>query len=241
MWTTLFCAIDDQVEAGRLGALALSAYLSEALAAFHGVSRERGDAIVRSFEDFGRRLRHLTHSSIAEGFGAELERLFTAYVWEEINRQNEATLDYAAYRLMRLTTIGLRLQFFFSDAASPWGVTPPRPLPLLRELERATCHAVGWANDIFTYEKELAAGETHNLVAVLMRTEGLPVREALTHARWLHDEEVCGFLRLQAKLRASRDADGAVEYRLSHLRDWISGHLHWALRNGRYRPVVVAA
>ncbi len=241
IWTTLFCAIDDHVEESGLGALALSGYLADVLAAFRGRPDNRRDATARSFADFGRRLRKLTGAPIADQFDAELERLFTAYVWEEINRQNEANLDYAAYRILRLTTIGLRLQFLFSRAASPWGAATADSSPLVGELERATCHAVGFANDIFTYEKELAAGEAHNLVAVLMRTEGLPVREALLRARSLHDEEICLFLRLQARLRATDGGDEAVEYRLAHLRDWLSGHLYWAVRNGRYRPVVVAA
>lgn len=241
VWTTLFCAIDDHVEDSHLGVLGLSGYLSRVLAAYRGGLKGTDDATLRGFESFGRMLRKLTGPAVADQFGYELEGLFTAYVWEEINRQNEATLQYSAYRTMRLTTIGLRPQFLISRAASPWGAPSRRLAPVLLELESMTCRAVGWANDIFTYEKELVAGEAHNLVAVLMRTEGLPVREALTRARSLHDEEVCQFLRLQARLRASEQINDATEYHLSHLRDWMRGHLHWALRNGRYRPAVIAA
>jgi hypothetical protein len=104
-----------------------------------------------------------------------------------------------------------------------------------------TCLAVGWANDIFTYEKELAAGEVHNVIAVLMRTEQLPLDVALERARALHDAEVCAFLRLQARLDGSPDANDATGYRVAHLRHWIGGHLHWAQRNGRYRPGTEAA
>jgi hypothetical protein len=241
VWTTLFCAIDDRVESSRVGALALSRYLSEVLAAYRGSTQEGSDTLARGFGHFGKRLRELTGAPVADQFGAELERLFTAYVWEEINRQNEATLDYSAYRLMRVTTIGLRLQFLFSQAVCPWGAPSSGAVAHLLELEQVTCRVVGWANDIFTYEKELAAGEAHNLVAVLMRTERLPVREALMRARSLHDEEVCIFLRIQARLREGEPTDNAAEYHLCHLRDWMRGHLHWAGRNGRYRPGTLAA
>jgi hypothetical protein len=241
VWTTLFCAIDDHVESGHLGTLKLSNYLSELLAAYRKTARAGCDAIERGFSDLGRRIRRLAGPSTAEAFGLELESLFTAYVWEEINRQNDTTLDYEAYRVLRETTIGLRLQFLLSHVACPAGALSRDAAQLLPELERVTCHVVGWANDIFTYEKELAAGETHNLVAVLMRGERLPVREALLRARSIHDEEVCLFLRLQAGLRGSERAGDHIEYRLSHLHDWMRGHLHWALHNGRYRPAAPGA
>jgi hypothetical protein len=67
----------------------------------------------------------------------------------------------------------------------------------------------------------------------------LPMREALARARAIHDEEVCEFLRLQAGLGGS--ADDATRHRVAHFRHWIGGHLHWALRNGRYRPAPEAA
>ncbi len=241
VWVTLFCAIDDFVESSHLGALKLSAYLSKLLTAFRGTERGRLDALGRSFHDFGRDLRRQTDGPLAEAFGRELEELFAAYVWEEINRRNATHPDYAAYRIMRVTTIGLRPQFLLSESMGPDGRPSEKDARILRELERLACLIVGWANDVFTYEKELAQGEGHNLVAVLMRSEELPMREALGRARAIHDEEVCEFLRLQAALVSSSDANDASLYRVQHLRHWIGGHLHWALRNGRYRPAPEAA
>jgi hypothetical protein len=240
IWVTLFCAIDDFVESSHLGTLALSGYLSKALAAFGGKAPARPDPLVRGFHDLGRQMRPLVGKASTRDFGRELEGLFTAYVWEELNRQNATDPDYAGYRIMRVTTIGLRPQFLISEALCTAGPPPAMARQALAELAQITCRVVGWANDIFTYDKELAAGEAHNLVAVLMKTEGLPVRHALLRARSLHDEEVCSFLRLQARLRGSADSDAGTEYRLAHLRHWMRGHLHWATRNGRYRPAIAA-
>lgn len=240
VWVTLFCAIDDFVESSHLGALKLSGYLSEVLAAFRGVEG-RKDPLCRGFLDFGKKLRSMTDGPLAEQFAKELDELFAAYVWEEINRQNSAHPDYSAYRIMRVTTIGLRPHFLLSEAIGPDGRTSEKDALILRELERIACLAVGWANDIFTYQKELAQGEGHNLVAVLMRTEELPMREALARARAMHDDEVCRFLQLQARLEGSTNRNGAAEHRVSHLRHWIGGHLRWAISNGRYRPSPAAA
>jgi len=106
----------------------------------------------------------------------------------------------------------------------------------VQELELVTCHAVGWANDIFTYEKEVESGEVHNLVAVLMDSEALPVYESVSHARFLHDQEVRSFLAAQARLRSSEIVDTDVDAHLKHLRHWMRGHLEWATLTGRYRP-----
>ena len=241
VWVTLFCAIDDFVESSHLGVLRLSRYLSRVLAEFRGTASPQRDPLCHGFYDFGQELRSLTGPELADAFARELEDLFSAYVWEEINRRHATHPDYAAYRIMRVTTIGLRPQFLLSQAIGPEGQPSERAGIVLRELEKIACLAVGWANDIFTYDKELSQGEVHNLVAVLMRTEELPLREALGRARALHDDEVCSFLRLQAQLANLAGESEATAYRVAHLRHWIGGHLHWAVRNGRYRPSPAAA
>lgn len=240
VWVTLFCAIDDFVETSHSGVLKLSSYLSEVLAAFRGTTHRRLDALGRGFHDFGQDLRGNMGAPVADAFARELEELFAGYVWEELNRRNATHPDYDAYRIMRVTTIGLRPQFLLSEALGPDTRPSEKDARVLSDLERIACLVVGYANDIFTYEKELAQGEGHNIVAVLMRSETLPLREALARARALHDEQVCEFLRLQAGLDSS-SAHSATGYRVAHLRHWIGGHLHWALRNGRYRPAPEAA
>lgn len=235
-WVTLFCAIDDFVESSRLGTLELSAYLAEALAAFGGRATST-DVIVRGFHGFGVELLEITGSKVKDQFCRELELLFSAYVWEEINRHHLAYPDYAGYRTLRATTIGLRPHFLIAKALGPGGVDGSGDdLSLLKELERAACLIVGWANDIFTYQKELTQGEGHNLVAILMRTEELPLWAALERASALHDQEVCSFLALQSRLEQSATMSAALTYRIAHLQHWIGGHMDWAAQNGRYRP-----
>jgi hypothetical protein len=240
-WVTLFCALDDFVETSGLGVLGLSGYLSSALVAFRGSTHGHVEPLLQAFQDVGSRMRRLVGDAVAREFAVELDGIFSAFVWEEINRQNAAHPDFAAYRIMRVTTVGVRPHFLLSQTIGPSARPSNRDAEALQELERITCRAVGWANDIFTYEKELSAGEVHNIVSVLMRTERLPLREALERARALHDEEVCSFLRLQARLAGSARDDGVTEYRVAHLRHWIGGHLQWARQNGRYRPGNAAA
>jgi len=235
-WVTLFCAIDDYVEGSHLGTLELSAFLSRALAAFAGEA-DGTHVILAAFQDFGQALEEVTGPEVKRQFGRELQRLFSAYVWEEINRQHVAYPDYQGYRALRAITIGLRPQMLIAEALGPEHTeSAPEQRLLLRELEHLACLIVGWANDIFTYQKELISGEGHNLVAILMRTEALPVRAAFDRASALHDQEVCSFLSLQSRLEHAARSSEALAYRMAHLRDWIGGHMLWASQNERYRP-----
>jgi 5-epi-alpha-selinene synthase len=169
-------------------------------------------------------------------FARELEVLFGGYVWEEINRQHALLPAYDSYRTMRAVTIGLRPQFLLAELLLPEPhARSVRQHPVVQELESLTSLAVGWANDIFTYDKEIETGEVHNLVVVLMDADALPVYEAVSRARAIHDREVRSFLSVQAGLRADGSESDGLEKHLSHLRHWMRGHLEWAARTGRYR------
>jgi 5-epi-alpha-selinene synthase len=236
-WTTLFCAIDDFVEDSRLGPLKLSTYLSNVLAGFRGERSSKPDTIARAFEDLRSRLTQLQDRPLLERFALELEALFSGYVWEELNRRHALLPQYDSYRTMRAVTIGLRPQFLLAELLLPEAdALRVRQHPVVQELELLTCHAVGWANDVFTYEKEIEAGEAHNLVVVLMDSEALPVYEAVSRARALHDREVRSFLAAHATLRALERDNPSLDAHVSHLQHWMRGHLEWAARTGRYRP-----
>jgi 5-epi-alpha-selinene synthase len=236
-WTTLFCVVDDFVEDRRLGPLKLASYLSNALAGFRGERLTKPDPIARAFMDLRSRLVELQDRPLVERFAFELEALFGGFVWEELNRRHALLPEYGSYRAMRAITVGLRPQFLLAELLlAEHDAIRVRQHPVVQELELLTCCAVGWANDVFTYEKEIEAGEVHNVVVVLMDSEALPVYEAVSRARSLHDREVRSFLAVQARLRSLESDNAALEAHLSHLRHWMRGHLEWAARTGRYRP-----
>ena len=103
------------------------------------------------------------------------------------------------------------------------------------KLEELTCRSVGWANDIFTYEKEVKYGEVHNLVLVLMDESSLALSEAIQRAAAIHDKEVRSFLAAQAELEPVVQNHEGLDAYVGILRQWIRGHLDWAKETGRYR------
>jgi hypothetical protein len=234
-WTTLFCMLDDEVEGRKLGPIQLSTYLSSLMTEFRRPLGTTTNPIARGLADVSRRMHLLGGAASVERFAERLDELFGAYVWEEINRWKQLRPSRDVYQSMRIVTIGLRPQFVLAEIAEDIQLSETaRVQPDLVRLEHLTCRAVGWANDLFTHEKELEQGEMHNLVLVLMDAESRSLHDAVERAKALHDSEIRSFLAIEAGLSGLGE-DRAVYRYVSMLRRWIRGHLDWAVKTGRYR------
>jgi 5-epi-alpha-selinene synthase len=194
------------------------------------------DPLARAFDDLRVRMHELAGESWTTRFGMHLEDLFCGYLWEEINRRKKLRPSHPSYRTMRVDTIGLRPQFLFGELAEGFELSPTlRRDADIMELEVVTSRAVGWANDIFTCSKELASGEVHNLVLVLMDNERLSLMDAVRRAAAAHDQEVRTFLSIAAGIPALDEPGNSVPARyVRMLQRWIRGHLDWSSETGRY-------
>lgn len=235
-WTTLFCLLDDYVETYRGEPLFLAAYLHGALGALDGSASGPDDAIGTAFADLRCRMLDLGGEEWTRRFADEVGEIFAAFIWEEINRWKHIKPSYDAHSTMRPITVGLRPQFLLGELAQDATVPAEVRAKIgVTKLEELTCRSVGWANDIFTYEKEVKYGEVHNLVLVLMDTSCLALADAIQRAAAIHDKEVRSFLAVQAKLEPIMRRYEGLEAYVAMLRQWIRGHLDWAKETGRYR------
>ena len=173
-----------------------------------------------------------------ERFGARLQQLFTCFSAEARNRSTHTVPQPEEYLGLRQVTVGLYAEFEFWELAE--GVELPdevREHPLLKQMADRACNVVGWANDFFTYEKEIQAGEVHNLVMVLMRHRGLPLQYAAGKAVEMHNEEVKSFiLDAEAMPSFGPEMDELVGKYTGMLVSWMRGHMDWADETGRYMP-----
>jgi hypothetical protein len=191
--------------------------------------------LTAALADLSARMRTVASAEWMADFEEAIRELFVGYVWETINRENGLRPSLEAYLRMRRTTIGLQPQFLLGELAE--GIELPRPVkadPLLDRLMVATCNCVGWANDLFTYEKESAVGEFHN--AVLLMAGHCSMNDALSRVARLHNQEVKIFLQVKKELPSFGDADEHVCRFVRMLESWMRGHLDWAQETGRYRP-----
>jgi 5-epi-alpha-selinene synthase len=240
-WTTLFCVLDDRTEADGLAPMRLAAFLARLLDVFKsGKLHHDDDPLAHAFLDLRRRLDRCAPAGWVASFADRLEEIFVGFSWEAINRSKRIKPDLDAYRTIRETTVGLYPQFALTRLTD--GIClPPEVLehPIVERLHSAASRCVGWANDIFTHEKELEQGEVNNLVLALMDNEALPLEAAVARACEEHDAEVRRFLELERALPSFGAADGEVRRYLGILRSFIRGHLDWSRETGRYRPSAV--
>lgn len=235
-WTTWFCLLDDQLERDGLGPVQMSGYFARLLAGFEEGTMNAGGPLADALSDIRQRLQKLGGTRFVARFASVLEQLFLAFVWEEINRKKRLTPTRHAYGTMRADTVGLAPQFLLGQLAEGIELSDGlRAHAQIEELEQLVSRAVGWANDVCTYEKELMAGEPHNLVFVLMASEGLSLESALREAAHTHDREVATFIAKCDELPNFGADEQAAQRYVGLLRRWIRGHLDWSALTGRYQ------
>lgn len=236
-WTVLFFVLDDYIEKRKTSA-EVEEYLQHLLDLFRAdIAGSSDDPFAAGMLDLRSRLLAMGPVSHFINFADRLEELFAGNVAEAKDRDRAQIPDLASYMQLREVTIGLQVMFALAELLEgfrlPDGV---REHPAIRQLATYTSNIMGWANDLFTYEKELREGEIHNLVLVLMHERRISLPEAVAQTVELHDNEVRCFLEAIEQLPSFGAADGDVARYVGMLRCWIRGHLDWAHETGRYRP-----
>lgn len=234
-WTTLFCLLDDRTETIREPEV-LRAYLAKLLDHFHGSARPSDDGIARAFEDIGERLRAEAPPRWVDRFASQLQALFAGFDAEVRNRSRDIIPPLAEYLKVREITVGVRVELELAELTDGVKVPPHvRAHPVFDALIARACNIIGWANDIYTYRKEIDDGDVHNLVVVAMQEHGSTFDEAVDWAVQLHNDETHALeLALESLPRFDPVADEELAAHASALTSWVRGHLDWAHETGRY-------
>jgi avermitilol synthase len=214
----------------------VEAYLQDLLNLFRaGTASLPRHPLASAVMDLRQRLLELAPPGHFARFTDPLEELFEGFVTEARNRERAQIPDVASYLRLREVTVGLKAMFALADLLDGFNLSnETRAHPALRQLATRASNIVGWANDLFTYEKEILYGEIHNLVMVLMNEHRLTIPEAVEQAVKLHDNEVRSFLQEVEQLPSYDLIDADVRSYVEMLRRWIRGHLDWAQETGRY-------
>ena len=238
-WTMLLCLLDDYVE-GLDTADEVSEYLQHLLHLLRGnVTGLAEDPVAEGVMDLRQRMLTQVSPSHFDRFTDRMEELFASNVAEARNRENAQIPSIASYFPLRELTIGLQVMISLAEPVEGFSLPDcTREHPALQQLATRASYIVGWANDLFTYEKEIIQGEIHNLVLVLMNEYQLTIAEAVAEAISFHNDEVRSFLEEVDQLPSFGVADAGVARYVEVLQCWIRGHLDWAHETGRYRPVV---
>ncbi len=200
------------------------------------VAAKEEPALAHALQDIRERLLQKAPPGWMLHFIPRVEECWNSWVWEATNRAKDMTPDVATYTKMRPLTVAFYPLFALIEIAEE--ITLPakvREHSAVRELELRASREVGWANYIISLKKELAEGESHNLVLLLHSQEGLPLQKAVERVAQMHDSEVKAFIALEQQLPSfGGQVDGDLKRYVSALRFIMRGHLDWALESGRY-------
>lgn len=239
-WTTLFCIADDFAEKLSDPDRVADYFFGLVTTFRSGETVDDQDPMARALLDLRSRMAALASEDWIFQFAEHIHDIFIGFSWEAVNRSRQVYCDPHDYFALRQVTVGLYPQFHLSVLTD--GIDLPRECwehPQIQRLMAATSNCVGWANDLFTYEKELQAGESHNLVFVLMQAEDVSLPMAVRLATSMHNQEVEDFIEMSKSLADFGEHDGEVRRFVAVLSSWIGGHLDWAQETGRYRPETV--
>jgi len=107
--------------------------------------------------------------------------------------------------------------------------------PIILSLGEATNDLVTWSNDIFSFNVEQSKGDTHNMIVVIMKQEGVDLQTAVDFVGSLCKQSIDRFIQDRKNLPSwGAEIDKEVQIYVQGLADWIVGSLHWSFESERY-------
>lgn len=235
-WTLWGFAADDQHDdLVRKPELLRARYLEHSEVIEDGIS-DQVTNMHAGLADVRRRILARSHPGCLRRFAEAAREWFDSMHWETINRVRVTPPSPAHYLRMREITVGMYTEYALFDVTHQ---TRTDDIfwtdPDVRRLMTMSANIIGWANDVFSYRKEQAAGDPHNLVLLLSAERGLSLSEAVAQTIEMHDLEMVRFLELEESMRSRPSSnDRTVRDLLGLTRSWIRANLDWAYSSDRY-------
>jgi len=242
-WHVWLFILDDQLDEADIGKKPelLAAFNTQLLNVLKGVdTAQQIGSLGAALEDIRQRMIQRKPSGfLMNRFIHSMEESLTAAVWEAKNRVRATIPDVATYIKMRAATSG------FPSILALMSITRQIELPPevlnhedIQHLALMANNVICWANDIISFDKEMRAGDVHNLALTLQHEHQCTLQEAIQRAAELHDNEVRAFIKLETNLPSfsfGKDVDYQLKRYVSSLRSWIRGSLTWHYMSGRYK------
>ncbi|KAF8574201.1 terpenoid synthase [Ramaria rubella] len=107
--------------------------------------------------------------------------------------------------------------------------------PIMQTMKQCVNDFCTWSNDLFSFNKEQACGDTYNMVVILMKTQGLNLQTAVDYVGDMCFKTLDAFCESQKNLPSwGPEIDRDVARYVCGLESWIVGGIHWSFISGRY-------
>ncbi|KAG2031237.1 isoprenoid synthase domain-containing protein [Suillus americanus] len=171
-----------------------------------------------------------------ERFIQTMDLFFIAAAKQADDRAKGRIPDLESYITLRRDTSACKPCFALIEYAALIDL-PDKVMshPAIMAMEEATNDLVTWSNDIFSYNVEQSRHDTHNMIAVLMREQGLNVQGAVDYVGRLCRSSIQRFKDNRDILPSwGEELDMQVAIYIEGLQNWIVGSLHWSFDSTRY-------
>jgi 5-epi-alpha-selinene synthase len=231
-WIAWLFTLDDEFDELEVGSkpLILSQAFQKFLNILRGLEPPTETPLSLALEDL--RLRTLGFAPSLdwmERFIESIAQYFSACCWEAQNREQQTFPDLKTYLQLRQHSGGQPIVVALVELME--GTALPEVAlehEQVRSLAEMTLNLMAWSNDILSVEKELRAGDLHNLVLVLMAESALSQDEAFDLAIERHNQEMQKYLLTERTLPSfGTEADAIVNGYMQGLRALVRGTLDW--------------
>ncbi|TFY74596.1 hypothetical protein EWM64_g9415 [Hericium alpestre] len=224
-------------DAGGLGRRVMHALEHpDAYVPLEGLEGEEEIGAARIARDFWSRCIRDARPGVQARFKESMRLFFDAVERQARDRAAGDVPDLESYIEVRRDTSGCKPVFDLIEYSL--GFELPAEVithPVVVALNQGANDLVTWSNDIFSYNKEQARDDTHNMVAIFMQHDGLSLQEAIDRVGELCKDTIDGFVENQARLPSwGPEVDAMVQGYVRGLQDWIVGSLHWSFMTTRY-------
>ncbi|GAB3474859.1 family 2 encapsulin nanocompartment cargo protein terpene cyclase [Amycolatopsis cihanbeyliensis] len=226
------------------GARASNARLAEFMPLDLGPTPEPLNPLERGLADLWQRTAEPMPRENRQKFRLAVEEMLESWLWELSNQAQNRVPDPIDYVEMRRRTFGSEMTK--SLARLSYADRVPSELYRTRtmhELDTATQDYACFANDLFSYQKEIEyEGEVHNMVLVVenfLNVDRLRARDIvadLMAARMHQFEHIIAneLPTLFEEFQLEGEAREIVQRHAEELKEWMSGILEWHRKCVRY-------
>jgi len=198
--------------------------------------------LITAFSDLWRRATDGMSPSWCERFGRDWRDYFYGYVSEAVDRQLGIAHAWDTYLVGRRHSVGAQTSTDLCERLGRFEV-PEEALahPHLQVMRQIICDVLAMSNDLQSFAKESALGETNNFIPAAARTLQLPMPAAADHVREEARRLLARFTELEHEIPDVLDAlgitgaHGSVTAYLDALKSSVSGYDSWGNLTPRYR------
>ncbi|KAI6008809.1 isoprenoid synthase domain-containing protein [Pisolithus orientalis] len=233
-WLALLFNVDDWFDEYDLGdARALWQTCLDVFRDPNLRTEKRSVLMVKSFFD---RFRQTAGPGCTERFIHGFYLFFAASEREVERRSKGYIADLESYIAYRRDTSACKPCYAMIEYAV--GIDLPDEVvshPAIMAMGEAANDMISWSNDIYSYNKEQARGDIHNLVMILMYEQGLDLQGAVDAAGAYWEAALQRFEDNFTILPTwGSPVDQNVAIYVQGLRDMVIGSLHWSFDAERY-------